>query len=345
MSDFKKMESPLLNSAFKNDYNDNLDLIEELFGSTFSINEALNQRVSNLVVDAGGDDITEVVDSRVAKLYPEMKFLTLKDRLDYFEDALFEGVSKVSTQIVDLNQRYSNMEQIISRIYGLDQSTIKLYVDATKGSDVDGTGSFESPYKTINKAVAQLPRLLSVSVFIWINPGRYDEDVILSNINGAKINILGTNYETVDPSTGPTGVQIRSLLLEDVVGSVLISGLEQTNTVGTTQKYFIRVNRCGFVRIQKCRMAYNTKSNTDFTCVFIDACKADVNFCHFVSQSVDVRGYNAADVIVQKISHGTNSGTGLYPQSSIIYNTDNIVWKADIPERTSGGGKVLKTDG
>ncbi|MHC5278951.1 hypothetical protein ACYRFT_01600 [Listeria kieliensis] len=340
MVDLNKMDNPLFSTKFKEDYNENLELLS---GDLEKIKEAIdaaNIRISNTVLAAGGDNITEVVDARASSLAPSQAFKTLHDRISYAEQALADGIGKVSTQIADLDYRYSDMETLINRIYGLNQGTIEYFVDSSKGDDVNGTGAIDSPFKTVTKAVSMLPRLLSTTVYIWLNPGKYDEDIVMTNINGAKINILSTNYATVDPSKGSTGIQVRSLYLEDIVGSVYISGLEETNTVGTTKNYFIRASRCGFVRVQKCRMAYSTKAMDPFTAVFIDACKADVNSCYFASQNVDIRGYNAADVIAQGTTHGANSAIGLYPQSSVIYNANNITWGADTPNRPSGGGEV-----
>ncbi|MBC1521397.1 hypothetical protein HB912_07030 [Listeria aquatica] len=334
------MDNPLFSTAFKDDYNYNIELLRKSYEDLQNLIDAANVRTSNNVIAAGGDNITEVVDARASSLAPSQAFKTLHDRITYAEQALSDGVGQVSTQITDLNNRYLEMEDLINRIYGLNQGTIEYFVDSGKGDDVNGTGAIDSPFKTVTKAVSMLPRLLSTTVYIWLNPGKYDEDIVVTNINGAKINILSTNYATVDPSKGPTGIQVRSLYLEDIVGSVYISGLEETNTAGTTKNYFIRASRCGFVRVQKCRMAYSTKAIDPFTAVFIDACKADVNSCYFASQNVDIRGYNAADVIAQGTTHGANSAIGLYPQSSVIYNANNVTWKADTPNRPSGGGEV-----
>lgn len=340
MVEFNKMDNPLFSTKFKDDYNENLELLSGDLEKIKETIDAANVRISNTVLAVGGDNITEVVDARASSLAPSQAFKTLHDRITYAEQALADGIGKVSTQIADLDYRYSDMETLINRIYGLNQGTIEYFVDAGKGDDVNGTGAIDRPFKTVTKAVSMLPRLLSTTVYIWLNPGKYDEDIVMTNINGAKINILSTNYATVDPSKGPTGIQVRSLYLEDIVGSVYISGLEETNTVGTTKNYFIRASRCGFVRVQKCRMAYSTKAMDPFTAVFIDACKADVNNCYFASQNVDIRGYNAADVIAQRATHGANSAIGLYPQSSVIYNANNVTWKADTPNRPSGGGEV-----
>ncbi|EGH1152268.1 hypothetical protein IDP34_003006, partial [Listeria monocytogenes] len=108
----------------------------------------------------------------------------------------------------------------------------------------------------------------------------------------------------------------------------------------TTKNYFIKAIRCGFVRITKCRMAFNTKAIDSFTAVFIDACSADINGCYFASQNVDVRGYNTARVEVQNTTHGAKSAIGLYPQSADIFNLNSGTWEADIPTRLSGGGVV-----
>ncbi|OYN60030.1 hypothetical protein AQF32_004600 [Listeria monocytogenes] len=338
--DLKKWQDPLMNSELQQNYNDNL---VKLAGSLEKANQDMthvNQRISNLVIKSGGNESNEVVDARVSSLVPETEFTTLNDRISYAENALITGVGKLSTNVFDLMDKYNDIDTILKRLYGLDSSNIEIFVDDARGDDIAGTGEIDAPFKTINKAVMTLPRVLnSNSVNIWIVPGRYNEDVVIPPIMGGDIYIRSTNFETVDP-TSSTGCQVRSISATGSNGYLYIAGLEETNTAGTTKNYFIKATRCGFVRITKCRMAFNTKAIDPFTAVFIDACSADVNGCYFASQNVDVRGYNTARVEVQNIVHGAKSAIGLYPQSADIFNLNSGTWEADTPTKLSGGGVV-----
>ncbi|EHW6902820.1 hypothetical protein K2U89_002900, partial [Listeria monocytogenes] len=258
--DLKKWQDPLMNSELQQDYNDNL---VKLAGSLEKANQDMthvNQRISNLVIKSGGDESNEVVDARVSSLVPETEFTTLNDRINYAENALITGVGKLSTNVYDLMDKYNDIDTILKRLYGLDSSNIEIFVDDARGDDVTGTGEIDAPFKTINKAVMTLPRVLnSNSVNIWIVPGRYNEDVVIPPIMGGDIYIRSTNFETVDPSSS-TGCQVRSISATGSNGYLYIAGLEETNTAGTTKNYFIKATRCGFVRITKCRMAFNTKA-------------------------------------------------------------------------------------
>lgn len=341
MNNFLERWNDYLFTAIKlNQFNDNMTQIEKYFIELQQSINKTNQRINNLVLNVSGDDITEVVDARVSSLAPDIEFTTLTSRIDYAEDALRTGIGMISTNMYDLMDKYDYLDTIINRLYGLDESNIEIFVDNARGDDINGTGEIDNPYQTINKAAMTLPRVLnSNSVNIWIVPGRYDEDVVIPPIMGGDIYIRSTNFETVDPNT-TTGCQVRSIFASGCNGYLYLAGLEETNTAGTTNDYFIRVNRCGFVRITKCRMAFNTKAIDPFTAVFVDACSADINGCYFASQNVDVRGYNTARVEVQGITHGAKSAIGLYPQSADIFNLNSGNWEADTPVILSGGGVV-----
>ncbi|EDN7640838.1 hypothetical protein MWH39_001640 [Listeria monocytogenes] len=340
MRDLNRLDDLLQGYEFMKKINDNWVIIENgLNLSDYEI-EHLRKRITNLVIASGGNSSNEVVDLRVSKIQNKI-FELAKDRLDSDLDSLADSLRNVMTRITSIELTNEQVLYMLNRLYGLDAGSIEVYVDSVSGDDTNGTGEKNKPFKTINKATMNFPRVFNSNTLrLWINPGRYDEDVIIPPLSGVTLYILSSNYETVDPVTGPTACQVRSISVSDTSGYIYIAGIEQTNTAGTTKNYFIKATRCGFVRITKCRMAFNTKAIDPFTAVFIDACSADVNGCYFASQNVDVRGYNTARVEVQNTTHGAKSAIGLYPQSADIFNLNSGTWEADIPTRLSGGGVV-----
>lgn len=81
---------------------------------------------------------------------------------------------------------------------------VSLYV-ATTGNDTN-TGSFEKPFKTLEKAIAQAQQAKGKSVKIWIRKGTYyvTKTLILnaSNISCKSLNIIGYQNENVVISGG-----------------------------------------------------------------------------------------------------------------------------------------------
>jgi hypothetical protein len=67
-----------------------------------------------------------------------------------------------------------------------------LYVDATNGSDTTGRGTQAMPYKTIQKAVNEIPPVTVGYATISIAAGTYPEDVNITQRNGCPIHLYAT---------------------------------------------------------------------------------------------------------------------------------------------------------
>jgi len=82
---------------------------------------------------------------------------------------------------VDMNRIEGN----ILELYGDSaRSDIYVYVDASKGNDTSGNGTAALPYKTINKALATIPRNLNgKSAMLSIAGGTYIEDVVITGFD------------------------------------------------------------------------------------------------------------------------------------------------------------------
>lgn len=92
--------------------------------------------------------------------------------------------------------RDSDLNRIEGNILALYNSSmaddaITIYVSAS-GSDTSGTGASVTPYRTITKALSDVPRNMNGrNVLIYIASGTYPEDVVIKGYNDGVITLIG----------------------------------------------------------------------------------------------------------------------------------------------------------
>lgn len=299
-------------------FNNNMDKIEkEFLGNTQDI-YATNKRIDNLILNVSGNDITEVVDARVnsnGTVYP-----TLKAKLDAFERTMASYLTDVNTEIGKVNETAQKLEEQLKALYGATEANLEIYVDADKGNDTSGTGASDAPYRTINKAVQQIPRALNGSaVYIYLVPGIYNEDVYIQNKQITAIFIQGTNSATVDPKNKQTGVFVRHLNFRDCSGYLSLRGLNQVSADQTPNKAGTFVfTRCGYASVGFCRFD-DAKAKTNLVpAVVIDAGSGGAHNSYFINQYCAQIGQYMAYSNFPYTNTGTGNTYSLISDASIL---------------------------
>jgi len=78
-------------------------------------------------------------------------------------------------------------------------ATLTYYVDDSTGNDSTGTGTSSLPWKTIQHAIDNVPRILTETTNILIGPGDYDEELDFAGITGgAMLNIRAVDTDDND---------------------------------------------------------------------------------------------------------------------------------------------------
>ncbi|HHR1699149.1 TPA: hypothetical protein ACSYVZ_15270, partial [Listeria monocytogenes] len=160
MRDLNRLDDLLQGYEFMKKINDNWEIIENgLNLSDYEI-EHLRKRITNLVIASGGNSSNEVVDLRVSKLQNKI-FELAKDRLDSDLDSLADSLKNMMTRITSIELTNEQVLYMLNRLYGLDAGSIEVYVDSVSGDDTAGTGEKNKPFKTINKATMNFPRVFN----------------------------------------------------------------------------------------------------------------------------------------------------------------------------------------
>ncbi|KGL44132.1 hypothetical protein [Listeria newyorkensis] len=342
MSELKKWENNALNdSNFRQVFNGNVDVLNNRLLDLMKYDSYTKSRIDNLILNVSGNDITEVVDARTSlngTIHP-----TLSSRLTVFEQAMANLLAEMNTRMAVYEQTNRELEAQLKAIYGAAEANLELYVDASKGNDTTGTGALDAPFKTINKAVQQIPRAMNSSaVYINIVPGTYNEDVYIRDKQISAIFIRGTNSASVEPSKSQTGVFVRHINFQDCLGYLSIVGLNQINADQTPQKKGTFVfTRCGYASVGLCRFD-DSKAKTNLVpAIVIDSGKGGAHSSYFLNQY--------AAQIDQYTSHSnfpyTNTGAGntygVISDASIVQINPPFKVEATTQTLTKNGGMLV----
>jgi hypothetical protein len=136
--------------------------------------------------------------------------------------------------------------QLASRTYrkpDMSVQNVTMYVDGTNGSD-SGDGSAAKPFKTIGKAIAQIPQVVNHGYTINIAFGTYNETLNMSGLIGSgSITFNGdVNVSSNVTVSGDTVLVTCSV-------PIFINGINFTST-----NLPLVVARCMFVGLDKCNI-------------------------------------------------------------------------------------------
>lgn len=273
-----------------------------------------------------GDTSAEVSQSRL-----DLKgtlHTTLKQRLDADHA---DVASYVELKIEDTNEK-------IDVINGLSTEVINIYVDSILGDDNTGDGANYSPFKTIQRAVNSIPKIINKDRFIYIKDGIYNEEVKVIGINGAAI-VLGRIDGINSPADGGTGLLVKSISFYDCSGLCRVNNFEQINASQITLDAFVRFSRCGYgtAHALRCADSSITKNTIEF-----DGTIGSVNASFFNGQEKCVVSKNGSSVRVDSSNtHGSiKSNTGLTTDAGSMYINGDVAWvnSTNTPvERVRGG--------
>ena len=101
----------------------------------------------------------------------------------------------------------------------------KVYYVSTTGNDLFGTGSQTAPFATVNKALSLIPANNATNVTIYVAPGSYTENIIVTK---QRVDIVGMEA----PSSQPKAIKFPSISITTVgsnVGNYVDNGVSISN--------------------------------------------------------------------------------------------------------------------
>lgn len=342
-----KWEDALNNRKLRNDTNDNWKRLEDIIAELYKADSGVRSRIDNLVLNSGGDSPLEVIDARTDTLGNIRD--TLQARLEFEFERIKDEYADMNDQMAAFATVAADLTEQLNRLYRANQDLL-IHVDGNNGNDLTGNGTEEKPFKTINKAVAIIPRLINANVIIRCKPAVYDEDVSIQQIYASNILIEHSNIDSVDPTKGDTGFFIRSITCIDCPGYIRISGATQYNMVNSGARYSTTgsepvtffFDRVGYATINKCRFTENMKATRSHP-VYYGASNGRVMECHFKNQYQCLFVNFNSNITFDETNTGSENGRLVQVARSIVYAPAGRPVTADgTPFHKYAGGQIFE---
>ena len=131
-----------------------------------------------------------------------------------------------AASLTDFNEHLR--DKIQDGVHGLATTqNMTLYVDGTNGDDSNDGLTPQTAFKSIQKAVDSVPKIIRHSVTIQIADGTYDEEVMVSGFHAIPRRVSnGANFTITGNENDRTAVKVRTIKLWDCVNSFRVQFLE-----------------------------------------------------------------------------------------------------------------------
>ncbi|MDT2738107.1 hypothetical protein P7H00_13410 [Enterococcus pseudoavium] len=331
-----------ISTEWKKTFNDNVDILNGITRNQDQKIDVTNKRISNLVLQSGGDSPNEIVDARVNN--KGETFDTLEDRLLNAENVHDLDIELANKQISDNKDQLSQLNEVVRMLYNAAGSNIAIYVSKERGSDVVGDGTQEKPFRTIQTAVNQIPLINRSNTTIFIEDGTYLEDVRISNCLASSIYIRTIqNVDSLDIKTNIMPVKVRSIGFTYCQGYFNLYGLEfvdQANTISVSNvKLSAFCEQGGYLSISKCGFRENTKA-FDHNALYVGGNgQMSVYNSMFVNQNVIAKANLMADLNFQS-ANGSGNLVGVISATATV-RTSNLASIATTPTKIEGNGLII----
>lgn len=335
--ELEKLKNNRISNEWKETFNDNVDYLENLEKNLDEQHKSTNSRIDNLVINSGGDSPNEVVDARVNN--KGETFPTLHGRLVEHETLTDEQISELNTNMDSQKEQVQQLNKSVQQIIGGYSEPINIYV-SKDGSDQTGDGSQENPFLTIQTAVNSVPLITTGSITIWVGSGAYLEDVMIRNLNFTSFLIRPLDgFDTIDTSTSDLPVKIRSICFTACKGYCQVAGMQIVDTANGAD-YGIRNEQSGYMAINRCKFAENTKSLSRYNAVYVGG-TSKINMygnTTFNNQKVAIYAVLMGEIIVS--AFGSGNDIGILCENGTARGTVSPSF-ATTPTKTIGYGLII----
>lgn len=332
-----KLISNRISTEWKEKFNKNIDYLNDLEKKLSDQDKSTNSRIDNLVLHSGGESPNEVVDARVNN--KGEVFDTLHGRLLEHENLSDEQISELNTNMDSQKEQVQQLNKSVQQIIGGYSEPINIYV-SKDGSDQTGDGSQENPFLTIQTAVNSVPLITTGSITIWVGSGAYLEDVMIRNLNFTSFLIRPLDgFDTIDTSTSDLPVKIRSICFTACKGYCQVAGMQIVDTANGAD-YGIRNEQSGYMAINRCKFAENTKTLARYNAVYVGG-TSKINMygnTTFNNQKVAIYAVLMGEIIVS--AFGSGNDIGILCENGTARGTVSPSF-ATTPTKTIGNGLII----
>ena len=335
--ELEKLKNNRISNEWKETFNDNVDYLENLEKNLDEQHKSTNSRIDNLVINSGGDSPNEVVDARVNN--KGEIFDTLHGRLLEHENLSDEQISELNTNMDSQKEQVQQLNKSVQQIIGGYNEPINIYV-SKDGSDILGDGSEEKPFLTIQTAVNNVPLITTSQITIWVGSGAYLEDIMIRNLNFTSFLIRPLdNFDAIDTSTSDLPVKIRSICFTACKGYCQVAGMQIVDTANGAD-YGIRNEQSGYMAINRCKFAENTKTLARYNAVYVGG-TSKINMygnTTFNNQKVAIYAVLMGEIIVS--AFGSGNDIGILCENGTARGTVSPSF-ATTPTKTIGNGLII----
>ncbi|WP_307781063.1 hypothetical protein RBL01_010430 [Enterococcus sp. SB12] len=332
-----KLISNRISTEWKEKFNKNIDYLNDLEKKLSDQDKSTNSRIDNLVLHSGGESPNEVVDARVNN--KGKVFDTLHGRLLEHENLSDEQISELNTNMDSQKEQVQQLNKSVQQIIGGYNEPIDIYV-SKNGSDVSGDGSEEKPFLTIQTAVNNVPLITTSQITIWVDSGAYLEDVMIRNLNFTSFLIRPIdNFDTIDPSKSDLPVKVRSICFTACKGYCQVAGMQIVDTANGAD-YGIRNEQSGYMAINRCKFAENTKTLARYNAVYVGG-TSKINMygdTTLINQKVAIYAVLMGEIIVS--AFGSGNDIGILCENGTARGTVSPSF-ATTPTKTIGNGLII----
>lgn len=274
--------------------------------------------------------------------------LTLTELLNKF----YKEIKNNSCVTTDLYEKY---KYLLERPITVDTDTgnvnlysddyIKFFVDCYVGDDENGLGTEDKPWRTIQKAFDNVPKILKKSVRIFCRKGDYDESPVLYACMGMAVYLYCWDRDNLTPLDEGVSCRVNGLTFRNCLCYVHIEdfGQRQADTDG---KGFIVFVSCSYASVARCRFDKNF-NDVDKPTLWYDGVIGSCNGCYFENQYICIYSINSmvrADESNYSLANNTYT---LFCQQGIItkYGKEDIdwTWEGTVKgEREVHGGRIFE---
>lgn len=307
-------------------YNAHLDNEDERLNAT-------NERISNLIIAAGGENPNQVIDACVDTTGYVHK--TLKDRLDSDFNKVDSKLKDFNTTLKSYDSKIDYLYETLQKLFDSYESNVSYYVSASTGNDKTGTGTPNSPFKTIQRAVNAIPKISASSYEIIVEKGTYLEDVKISNINNPLITISAQNLYNIADNAKDTGVYVRSIAFSGCSGYTAVRGFTLTDIANTASG--ISFTRCSYGVVDRCSCQVYLPE-LGYSAMVYDGSNGHVYGSDFSNIHTVLSALYTSSVILAYSNSGTNNTNAILSSRSIVYDIGGPMAGAKVKE---AGGQIF----
>lgn len=284
--------------------------------------------------------VNEVIDMSNEYFEKDLKAYTSEILLEWKNDGTLDTVINESV-FSDLDSRLKQNDSELNRLYGLGDAGVHFYVNSISGSDLEGDGTIEKPYRTIQYTFNQIPKVIDKRHTVNIAPGLYNEEAFLTGIIGGSVYVQ--TYGITPPDVGTDiAVRVNSLSFYDMMGYVNVADVGPSDeTANISRDSFLLFSRCIYGSVGKIRVDKDLKNVFKYAVQF-DGTIGSVKTSHFENQHVAVLSIRGGNVRIDPNCTLVNSNYGLFAQSGLIWKHGDVSWHntAVTPEREHEGGRI-----